>query len=106
MLQIKGILELQATCQLQPKMFSCFDPFSNRHILNAKIKHGSRPIRKVFDKGGRGWEGAHHALIDDLRALGYGLAGVVGDGVSLASSVAWLLASQIRPRRRPHMSSS
>jgi hypothetical protein len=31
---------------------------------------------------------------------------VVGDGVGLPGSVAWLLASQIRPRRRPHMSPS
>jgi len=34
--------------------------------------------------GGGGEESAHHALIDDLGALGDGLAGVVGDGVRVA----------------------
>ena len=34
--------------------------------------------------GGGGEESAHHALIDDLGALGDGLAGVVGDGVGVA----------------------
>jgi len=37
------------------------------------------------DRGqGHGEESAHHALVDDLSALGDGLAGVVCDGVGVA----------------------
>ena len=75
-----------------------------------------RPIGKVSDKGaGDGERASHHALVDDLRALGDGLAGVVGDGVGVAQDRAGHAAAAARldgladrapqPRRHPGMGS-
>jgi hypothetical protein len=69
-------------------------PFPIRTSSTRKQKHVSRPIGTVSVRGSR--DESHHAVVDDLSALGDGLAGVVGDGVGVAQDGAGHAAAATR----------